>query len=204
IEWVAMELSNYGASLRRADVDALFEGFPISPDFVFPAYVNFSRPFRTTIWIAGAQEAQRAVKELDGTTVKGRAISVKVVIEATYEERENMAREVADDLKKAIINAARIYYPEHGTDILEVRKYVKGITHYAFLQARAPIIVRSDPTEDVGLSENKASWEFIAAGTSRVSNDSQSDYDLIALKDLLATVERQGAAAKAWKNWKGS
>lgn len=104
VEWVAMELSNYGASLRRDDVDALFEGFPISPDFVFPAYVNFSRPFRTTIWIAGAHEAQRAVEELHGTTVKGRAISVKVVIEAAYEERENMAREVADNLKKAIIS----------------------------------------------------------------------------------------------------
>jgi hypothetical protein len=101
---VAVELSNYPPSLSRRDVHTLFRDFTISLDFILPTATRFAYPLRTIIWITGKEDANRAVKELSGTIMGGRQIRVTLVDEASYEQKEVVVSELADQLKIAIVS----------------------------------------------------------------------------------------------------
>lgn len=101
---IAVELSNYPPNLTRHDIQILFKGYSITLDFVFPTAKRFAYPFRTFIWIAGKEAAERAVRELDGKIMGGREIRLTLVDPASYEQREIVIAELADDLKIGIIS----------------------------------------------------------------------------------------------------
>jgi hypothetical protein len=101
---VAVELSNYPPGLSGHDVQELFTGFVISRNFVLPTATRFLFPFRTFIWITGEGEAKRAVKELSGRIMGGQQIRIVLVDSASYEQKEVVVAELADELKIAIIS----------------------------------------------------------------------------------------------------
>jgi hypothetical protein len=101
---VAVELSNYSPSLSRRDLHTLFKGFAMSLDFILPTAPRFVYPMRTFVWVTGKEEADRAVKELSGTVIGGRQIRVTLVDSASYEQKEVVVSEMADELKIAIIS----------------------------------------------------------------------------------------------------
>jgi hypothetical protein len=100
----AVELSNYPPTLTRHDIEVLFTGYIIGLDFVLPKSTRFAYPFRTSIWVAGEEEAERAVKELSGKVMGGRQIRVTKMDPATYEQREVVVAELAGELKIAIVS----------------------------------------------------------------------------------------------------
>jgi len=100
----AVELSNYPPSLTRHDIEGLFIDYIIGLDFVLPKSTRFAYPFRTSIWIAGEKEAERAVHELSGKVMGGRQIRVTKMDPATYEHREVVVAELASELKIAIVS----------------------------------------------------------------------------------------------------
>jgi hypothetical protein len=101
---VAVELSNYPPSLSRHDLHTLFKGFAVALDFILPTAPRFAYPMRTFVWVTGKEEADRAVKELSGTVIGGRQIRVTLVNAASYEQKEVVVSELADELKIAIIS----------------------------------------------------------------------------------------------------
>jgi hypothetical protein len=101
---VAVELSNYPPSLSRHDVQELFKGFVVSQDFILPTTTRFLFPFRLSIRITGEGEAKRAVKELSGKIMGGRQICVVLAVPVSYEQKEVVVAELADELKIAIVS----------------------------------------------------------------------------------------------------
>ncbi|KAH8724115.1 hypothetical protein GQ44DRAFT_740561 [Phaeosphaeriaceae sp. PMI808] len=203
---IALELSNYPPNLTRQEIQELFEGFVISLDFVLLSSTRFVYPFRTCIWMTGDEEARRAVKELSGKTVGGRQIRLTMVDSTSYEQKEVVVDELADGLKIAISNAARIYDPNLVKKILEVREHVEGASYFAFLQSRDPVTTRSDPEANFQSVEDTAEWELVAGSCFNGLGVSVQDKSirLAALKRLEETVEQQGMCKKTWGKWKGS
>jgi hypothetical protein len=105
---IAVELSNYPPTLTRHDIQVLFKGFTIGPDFILPNSTRFAYPFRTSIWVAGEKEADRAVQELTGKVMGGRQIRVTKVDPATYDQKEVIVAELADELKIAIVSTYKL------------------------------------------------------------------------------------------------
>ncbi|KAF1849529.1 uncharacterized protein K460DRAFT_331599 [Cucurbitaria berberidis CBS 394.84] len=206
LTWTAVEMSNYPPQLTRRDVHHLFKAFNISPDFTLPNTARLSYPLRTSILVAGKQEAERAAREVSGRVFGGRQIYVKVTEIVEWEQREVFVAKLADELKTGIINTAHVYYPLLASKILEVRELVQGASYSAFLQARDPVTAHSSPEEHMEPMENTAKWEFVAAGRSddRASTMSDKDGRLSALKNLQQTVESQAALEKIWSEWRGS
>lgn len=101
---VAVELSNYPPGLSRHDIQVLFRGFMISPQFVLPTTTRFAYPFRTLIWLVGEDEARRAVADLNGSIIGGRQICIALAESSTYEQREVIVANLADELKIAIVS----------------------------------------------------------------------------------------------------
>ncbi|KAH7091989.1 hypothetical protein FB567DRAFT_613707 [Paraphoma chrysanthemicola] len=192
---VAVELSNFPPGLTRHDIQVLFRGFIISPGLSLPATTSFAYPFRAFIWLVGENEAKRAVAALNGSLVGGRQLCKEVIV-----------AELADELKIAIVNTAHIYYPLLATRILEVREHTDGPSSFAFLQAREPITVHSEPMVHLQPRGNEAKWELIAGGRadSRGARGQDKSVRLAALKSLQATVEKQGVLKRIWGVWDGS
>ncbi|KAF2029218.1 hypothetical protein EK21DRAFT_89959 [Setomelanomma holmii] len=203
---VAVELSNYPPGLLRHDIQILFKGFTMSVDFVLPIATRFAYPFRTFIWLVGEEEAKRAVLELSGSIVGGREIRVTLVDPATYEQKEVIVAELADELKIAIVNTAHLSYPHLATKILEVREHTKGAVHFAFLQAREPVTIHSEPKVYLQPVRNEARWELVAGGRAdgRGARGQDKSVRLAALKSLQETVEKRGILKKIWSQWDGS
>ncbi|KAF1835571.1 hypothetical protein BDW02DRAFT_547901 [Decorospora gaudefroyi] len=201
--WVTIELSNYPPQLTHEDVRALFHSFTIAPDFALPNTRNLAYPLRTFISVAGEGQAERAVRELCGEVVGGRRIYVAMVNKTGYEEKEVAVRELADEMKLGIVNTARVYYPRLASKILEVRECVQGTVSFAFLQARELVTIPSALEVHRQLLQNKAQWEFVAAGRwegwSWTTMDGSSR--LAALKDLQETVQKQGVILGMWSEW---
>jgi hypothetical protein len=101
---IAVELSNYPPSLSRRDLYTIFKGFAIALDFNLSAAPRFAYPLRTFVWVTGKEEADRAVKELSGTVIGGRQIRVTLLDSASYEQKEVVVSELADELRIAIIS----------------------------------------------------------------------------------------------------
>lgn len=99
LDMVAVEVSGYSPSLARNDVIGLLGGFEIAADFKMPSTTKFAYPLRTIIWINGHDEADRAVRELDGMVVRGRRVRVTKVDQASYEYDENAAKENVGQVK---------------------------------------------------------------------------------------------------------
>ncbi|KAF1972472.1 hypothetical protein BU23DRAFT_599565 [Bimuria novae-zelandiae CBS 107.79] len=207
-EWTPVEIANFPPHLRRADLLDLLRDFTISPSFNFPDTPRFTRPFRTTVLVAGLKEAMRMVKELDKNSVAGREISVKMAVEAEQQvhqrDPEEGIQDVAEELKNNIINTARIYYPDLSDAILVVRELVNNGGYYAFLQQRVPVTIHSDPNAHSLGAQNIGDWEFVAgaAADSGMAHD-QRVPRLKVLKSLQEQVEMQGVLSKIWGKWGG-
>jgi hypothetical protein len=220
---VAVELSNYPPSLTRHDLHTLFKGFTIGPNFILPKSPRFAYPFRTFVWVAGEEEAERAVQELSGTVMGGRQIRVTKADPPPYEQKEVAVEELADELKIAIVSTysnvhmlwkriltcadtARVYYPHLGSKFLEVREHTDGALHYAYLQARDPVTVHSEPEAHLQPLENMTKWDLVAGSSADGCGAKGRDkvVRLTVLKGLQETVEKQGLLKKAWGQWKGS
>ncbi|KAF2822013.1 hypothetical protein CC86DRAFT_425574 [Ophiobolus disseminans] len=204
IPLVAVELSNYAPNISRHDIQTLFKGFMISLDFILPTAARFAYPLRTFIWLVGKAEAERAVNEVSGAFVGGRQLRVTLVDVDTYDQKEMVVAELADEMKIAIVNTAHVYNPRLGTKILEVREHIEGAAHFAFLQARDPVTVHSTP--ETHLKPNAVKWELVAGGQAdaRGARGQDRSVQLAALKSLQETVEKQGVAKRAWERWDGS
>ncbi|KAH7068053.1 hypothetical protein BKA63DRAFT_570175 [Paraphoma chrysanthemicola] len=203
---VAVELSNFPPGLTRHNIQVLSRGFIISPAFTLPATSSFSYQFRAFVWLVGEDEAKRAVAALSGSLVGGRQLCVTLAEIATYEQKEVIVAELANELKIAIVNTAHIYYPLLATRILEVREHTDGPSSFAFLQAREPITVHSEPVAHLQPRRNEVKWELIAGGRadSRGARGQDKSVRLAALKSLQETVEKQGVLNKIWGVWDGS
>ncbi|KAH7380486.1 hypothetical protein DE146DRAFT_671695 [Phaeosphaeria sp. MPI-PUGE-AT-0046c] len=220
---VAIELSDYPPSLTRHDVVRLFKEFVISPDFMMATNIRFAYPLRVLIWVNGRDEAERAVKELNGKTVGSRQIRVALVEQASHEQKEVVVAELADELKIAIISmmrtvlnqsrisltspdAAHTYYPHLTQKIVEVREHVGGKCHYAFLQTRDPATYHTESGGVLSSATNTAVWELDAGGyaNDRGSQGKGKNGRLAALKSLQETVETQGFLHSVWGQWNGS
>lgn len=59
-------------------------------------------PLRIKIWVAGSGEAERVVRLLDGKIVGRRKVSVKMIDEKEFEEREAEVNQVAGEMKVQI------------------------------------------------------------------------------------------------------
>lgn len=98
-----------------------------------------------------------------------------------------------------------MYYPHLASKIFEVRERVQGTCCFAFLQARDLVTVDSSPETHMEPMENRAKWEFVAAGRSDSgSKMGEGNGRLSALKNLQQTVENQGVLKKMWGRWDGS
>jgi hypothetical protein len=104
------------------------------------------------------------------------------------------------------IDTACVYYTNLAPKFLEVRERIQGTSNFAFLQARDPVTVHSEPEAHVQPLENKAKWELVAAGRSDcwAWKTNGGNERLAALKDLQDTVERQGQMRKMWGQWEVS
>jgi hypothetical protein len=99
-----------------------------------------------------------------------------------------------------------VYYPHLASKFLEVRERIQGTSNFAFLQARDPVTVHSEPEAHLQSLENKAKWELVAAGRSDcwAWKTNGGNERLAALKDLQDAVERQGQMRKLWGQWEES
>ena len=107
LPWVTMELANYPPQLTRDDVQKLFKDFTISPDFALPNTKHLIYPLRAHIRIAGKPEADRAVKTLNGKFIGERRIRVTFADTISYEQKEVIAAELADELRTNIMSMLR-------------------------------------------------------------------------------------------------
>ncbi|KAF2643714.1 hypothetical protein P280DRAFT_215231 [Massarina eburnea CBS 473.64] len=204
---VAVELSNFPPHFVKADILLLLKNFHVLEEFALPKVTRFAYPFRATIYFASPEEAERAVKDLHGTTVGGRTISV----ELKGDEEKQRAQEIqniADQLRFAIVNTARTYFPHLENAILEIREIAKDNDNFAFLQARNVITLDGTSSEEHSLlAQNMAKWDFIAGGMAELQLNVDSlayDVRLEALKDLSNDLEKQGVLRAAWRKWDGS
>lgn len=108
INWVAVELSNFPPNFARQDVQAIFRDYNVSPGFTLPNTTRFAYPFRTKVFLAGVDEASRAVKGLDGRMVGGRRISVRMIDRAAVEEEVVGVANLAEELRIGIISKLRL------------------------------------------------------------------------------------------------
>jgi hypothetical protein len=99
----AVEVSNYPPSLTKMDIRGIFADFHIT-DFDLRSARSFVTPLRVRIEVAGKGEAERAVRELDGTVVEGKKLVVKAVENESFESREVVMNELAEELKVQIIS----------------------------------------------------------------------------------------------------
>ncbi|PSN65784.1 hypothetical protein BS50DRAFT_635004 [Corynespora cassiicola Philippines] len=213
---VPVEVANFPPKITAKDIIKLFRSFEIQPDFELPKHVNFSRPFRVTIHVLGFQEAERAAAELNGQQVMGRTISVQLK-GSSYEAREAVIDKLAESMKVATISTrdpsiidatlrntdtARIFMPRLASKLLEVREMIKDDMYMAFLQARDPVTVNSDPEEHANPMENVAKWELIAADSSSVHDGKGTDFNarLEAIKKLQGRLENFGNLYRLWAN----
>jgi len=133
--WVAVELSNYPPQLARGDVEELFKNFTISPDFLLPNTMRLAYPLRTFIRVAGKQEAERAVKELTGKVVAGRRIYVVLVDEVSYEQKEVIVAELAEELKIGIMSTYMVLSSRYQTNKRQIlHAYISRILPPSFLK----------------------------------------------------------------------
>jgi hypothetical protein len=101
------------------------------------------------------------------------------------------------------IDAARMYYPHLANKFLEVREVIQGTPNFAFLQAREPVTVHSEPEVHRQPLKNEAEWQLVAAGRSDcwAWKTNGGNERLAALKELSDTVERQGQMRRFWGQW---
>ncbi|KAJ4351145.1 uncharacterized protein N0V89_006484 [Didymosphaeria variabile] len=204
-QWTTVEISNFAPRTRKSDVLNLLGGYDISPPVEFPATPRFTRPFRVTVMVSGVEEARRMVKELNGTQVGGRNISVRMTNMTEEERMEYQIQDMADQIKTGIINTAHVYHPDLADSILEVRELVQDENHCAFLQKRTPVTVHSSPKAHALETQNKAKWELVAASAAGLeTGDSKVILRLEALKGLQDSLETQGVLEKIWDEWSGS
>lgn len=90
--------------MQQSDFIDLLQGYNISPEFDFPATPRFTRPFRAAILAASVEEAKRMVKELDGKSLDGREIAVRMKDMTENERKEFHIQDVADQIKTGIIS----------------------------------------------------------------------------------------------------
>jgi hypothetical protein len=104
------------------------------------------------------------------------------------------------------LDTAHVYYPHLATRILEVREHNEGTFNFAFLQAREPVTVHSEPEMHQQPVTKEAEWELIAGGRadSRGARGQAKSIRLSALKSLQETVEKQGVLKRIWGHWDGS
>ncbi|KAJ4305683.1 hypothetical protein N0V90_001214 [Kalmusia sp. IMI 367209] len=196
-QWTPVEISNFAPDLRHAELLHLLRDYNFSGESNLADTPQFTHPFRTTVMVAGVEEATRMVKNLNNQNFRGRQISVRLIISEKNGEED--VQDVADEMKIRIINTARVYHASLTNTILEVRELVQDGSHFAFLQKRAPITIHSKPEMHALVPQNKAAWEFVAgAAVDPTVGDGGGIPRLDALKNLQEHLERQGVLGKIW------
>ena len=104
LEWTPVEIANFPPQLQRADFLDFLNGYCFLPEFEYPVTPRFTRPFRTIVSVSSVEEAKRMVGELDGKTLAGRRISVKIVGKVAWKNQEDAMQELVDELKSRIIS----------------------------------------------------------------------------------------------------
>ncbi|KAF2686825.1 hypothetical protein K458DRAFT_402375 [Lentithecium fluviatile CBS 122367] len=206
-EPTAVEVSNFPPRFSKPDLEKLFHTFQLSRPITLPCSTHFSRPLRTTVYLFSREEASRAVKALHGTLVGCQAISVRMADMKEEERKVAVVEALADELKIGVINTARVYYPHLTNSILEVREHTEKNNFLAFLQAREPVTIHSDPEVQAISNQNFAQWKLVAAGAASeedFSREKDQNARLEALKGLQMELERQGVLKRIWSEWEGT
>lgn len=127
-EWTPVEIANFPPQLRQADFIDLLQGYNISPEFDFSVTPRFTRPFRATILAASGEEARRIVQDLNGKTVGGRRIAVRMKNLSEKERKEFQVQDMADQLKISIISKCPAAHISRGA-LLTEHRHCTRISH---------------------------------------------------------------------------
>jgi RNA recognition motif-containing protein len=178
-------LSNFPPTFTRRDLEKLFSSFHVAEELTLPDNPCFAYPLRTTVVLKDREEALRAVKALHRISVGGRRVVARMADENEGEKTVALIEYLVDGLKigimskfshsttrilnrvhtlkQAYTDTARVYYPHLATMIIEVREHTTKTEFFAFLQAREPVTIHSEPHVQAMTSQNLTEWQLIAS-----------------------------------------